>query len=315
MNEAVAPPIVGTVNDVVVEAIECGRCGRSLLGLKVGDSCPGCHAAVHEAIGLPSVDDAFCIQCGYALRGLREGGACPECGTPISKSLRGDLLGCCSLDYVRSLRRGAWMVLASIAVQFVLLLGIILTAVLAGAAPLATPAVDLAMSIAGLVVEFGSLYGWWLLSALDPAYSGRDDGATSRKVLRWALVFGAIYAMGDFVVQMLPGATPNQAMGWIEVATAMAALAVMAVQFFASMIYLRWIARRVPDRTVHERARRFMWLGPLLMTVGILCVGIGPIIAIVMYWNMIYWLYKDLRRIEHQIAIEETAVNAAVDAI
>lgn len=305
MDEVEAPPIVERVGDVVVEAVPCRRCGRSLLGLRMSDVCPGCKAPVSETTGEVSIDEASCMQCGYSLRGLREEGVCPECGTPIERSLRGNLLRYCSIEYVQSLRRGAWMVLASIVVQFVLFLfSILLVGVVSLAGAAWSLGIDLATNFIGVVAGFMSLYGWWLLSALDPAYSGRDEGTTSRRVLRWAVALGAGYAVMEFVYQAVPGLQFNAALGWMGIAMGLASLMLTAVQFFASMLYLRWLAPRLPNVKVYGRAKQFMWLGPLLVTVGAVCLGLGVLVAIVMYWNMMYWLYKDLVAIEERIAME-----------
>ena len=40
-----------------------------------------------------------------------------------------------------------------------------------------------------------------------------------------------------------------------------------------------------------------MWLGPLLQTVGLLLIGLGPLIALVMYWNMLDVMRKHIKRI------------------
>ena len=74
-------------------------------------------------------------------------------------------------------------------------------------------------------------------------------------------------------------------------------LVAWVAQFFAAMLYVRWLARRVPDQKLHNRAKRFMWLGPLLQTVGLLLIGLGPLIALVMYWNMLDVMRKHIKRI------------------
>ncbi len=77
------------------------------------------------------------------------------------------------------------------------------------------------------------------------------------------------------------------------------ALGVSAVQFFAAMLYLRWLAPRLPDDEVDAWARRLMWLGPLLVTVGALIV-VGPLIAMVLYWNLLDRVRRNLKQIMHR---------------
>lgn len=311
MDEPEAPPIVETANDVVVAAIACTTCGHSLLGLKTSDQCPGCKALVGDSLSTRSLDDACCIQCGYQLRGLQADGVCPECGTPVDRSLHGNGLRYSSLAYVRSLRRGAWMIIAAIILQILISLGsgfIGAVAVTSGGSASQTTLFQLGMQGLMMLAAFMSLYGWWLFSELDPAYSGRDQGATSRKVVRWALVIAAAQTMVSFALQAFPsmqggGVQGGGAPGVFAGAMAIVSVGVAAVKFFASMLYIRWLAPRLPNARVYRRAKTLMWLGPVLMTVGCMIL-VGPLIALVLYWNLIYWMYKDLKRIEEEITLE-----------
>jgi len=313
MGEPEAPPIVEIVNDVVLAAIACTTCGHSLLGLKTTDQCPGCKAQVGDSLGTRSIDDACCIQCGYYLRGLQPDGVCPECGTPVERSLRGNGLKYSSIEYVRSLRRGAWMILAAIIIQILLGVGgFVLGAVLvasSGSAGLTT-AIQWGLQGLGMVAAFMSLYGWWLFSELDPAYSGRDQGTTSRKVVRWAVAIAAAQTMVSFSLQAFPSMQGGGAPGVFTGAMAIVSLGVAAVKFFASMLYVRWLAPRLPNTKVYRRAKTLMWLGPVLMTFGWLLVGLGPLIALILYWNMIYWMYKDLKQIDRDITFEGASAVA-----
>ena len=65
------------------------------------------------------------------------------------------------------------------------------------------------------------------------------------------------------------------------------------------MLYLRWLAPRLPDDEVDAKARRLMWLGPLLVTVGALIV-VGPLIAMVLYWNLLDRVRRNLKQIMHR---------------
>src|SRR5262245_1427978 len=65
--------------------------------------------------------DKLCVRCGYALRGLSVTGICPECGTPVDRSLRGDLLEYCDPHYARRLLLGARLIIASV-YSFVIML-------------------------------------------------------------------------------------------------------------------------------------------------------------------------------------------------
>ncbi|MFG0251412.1 MAG: hypothetical protein ACF8NJ_00900 [Phycisphaerales bacterium JB038] len=58
-----------------------------------------------------------CRKCGYYLRGLAANKNCPECGTPIAVSLmrklKDDTLGNAPIDYLRRIRLGVGLLLAS----------------------------------------------------------------------------------------------------------------------------------------------------------------------------------------------------------
>ena len=66
------------------------------------------------------------------------------------------------------------------------------------------------------------------------------------------------------------------------------------VQFFAMMLYCRWIAQRIPDGAMVEQTRTYLWLLPLLSTVGAFCIGIGPLVAWVLYLILLWNLRKQI---------------------
>lgn len=75
------------------------------------------------------------------------------------------------------------------------------------------------------------------------------------------------------------------------VASAIGGLA-WIVQYFAVMLYTRWLAPRIPSERIAKRAKLLMWLGPVLF-VFFLCF-LAPLIAMIMYYNMFSWMRKDL---------------------
>jgi ACR3 family arsenite efflux pump ArsB len=58
-----------------------------------------------------------------------------------------------------------------------------------------------------------------------------------------------------------------------------------------------WLARRVPDQWIVKRATTYRWLLPVLTTVGVLLIGLGPLIALVLYWNLLDRMRKHLKAI------------------
>jgi hypothetical protein len=92
----------------------------------------------------------------------------------------------------------------------------------------------------------------------------------------------------------------SQAVGGIGVmalAMNLVALVASVAQFFAAMLYIKWLATRLPSPRAEKRAKLMLWLGPVLYTGGLLLVGLGPLIALIMYYNLLEWVRKDLKAI------------------
>ena len=244
-------------------------------------------------------EDAFCIQCSYNLRGLSGDGACPECGTPIARSLQGNLLRFSSPDYLSKLHRGVFLILTAIIVQLVL--GFVGFGIgLATAALNSNQSIVVVVSsLLGILVAGVLLYGWWLFSEPDPGFLGKENGRSARQIVRWSVIGAAVVTALNLPVQfgLAGGGTPTGLLAVLSMLVGALGLIVTAVKFFASMLYVRWLAPRLPNAAVEKRARTLMWLGPVLCTFGIILLGIGPLIALVLYWNLFDWIRKDLKQI------------------
>jgi hypothetical protein len=252
----------------------------------------------------PDIDlsstDLGCVRCGYNLRGLSPDGACPECGAPIDQSLRGDLLEFSSPEYLASLHRGVVVVLAAIIAQ--ILLGFAIFGVtVAGAGASVTALFSLAATAAAIAL----VVGWWWFSAPDPGMLGSDKGDRPRQIVRITLIASVVATLlqtgaGISATSTAVPAGPTGAL--VAVAGILAFLAGI-IGYFAQVLYVRWLARRLPNPKVEKRAGKLLWLGPVLYTFGLLLIGLGPLIALVLYWNMLEWVRKDLKRIrENQAA-------------
>jgi hypothetical protein len=252
----------------------------------------------------PAVHDAIqCVICGYVLRGLSLSGRCPECGTAVERSLRGNLLQYSSPAYLASLHRGVFLIQAAIVAQILLIVSLVFAAIGLGAAMGAEPSwLEPLFACIGLGVAAISLYGWWLFSSPDPATSGIHTGATARRVLRTVVILEAAFAIVELLLQLYAmslrtAANPNPAaVQATTLLTSMANAALLATWFFSAMLYIRWLAPRIPNRQVDDRARLMMWLGPVLCTVGWLACGLGPLIALIMFYNLLEWIRHDIRR-------------------
>lgn len=240
-----------------------------------------------------------CVKCSYDLKGMSPEGVCPECGTPVGRSLldTSQLINA-SRDYLVKLHRGALIVTATIAVSVVLI-----TIYIVAEAGQAAAALGLTDELAGwlyvvmdLLLSLAGLYGWWLLSAENPSYAGTDRGSKARVLLRGGLIGSAVMVAASAVALIIDMASPGSTED-VEMVVGLASMAAWVIRFFAAMVYLRWLSWRIPDQHVRDRATMLMWLGPLLMTVGLLLCGLGPVVALVLYWNLVDLVRRDVRRV------------------
>ncbi len=251
--------------------------------------------------------DVFCIQCGYNLHGLTPERNCPECGMPIERSLRGNLLRNSSPAYLRKLHQGVFLILAAIIAQVLLIMvsfGIgIASASMAGSAP---AMLQLILNILGTFVSLASLYGWWLFSSPDPAYVGREHGAAARRIVRLSVVLTAVVTVVNTPIAYFvnPGAGLGDPLMLLMMAVGLISIGVSAMLFFASMLYMRWLTPRIPDEKLFRRSKTYMWLLPILVTVGALACGIGPLIALVLYWNHFEFTRRHIKQIRREVEAE-----------
>jgi len=250
--------------------------------------------------------DRPCVRCSYNLKGLPTTGSCPECGTPIQDSLRGILLHFASPEYLKSMRTGLSLVLNGILLMIVVMVASIFMGLVASMYATGS-GVRLLISLASMAPSIMILVGYWLFTEPDPGFAGLERPDSARKVIRATVAVQAVFQAFHAVFVMLGvNASFNLRLGARAVVTPVDLLAILlglasliawAVQFFAVMLYTRWLAARIPDRYVLGRSKTYMWVLPLLQTVGVVLVGLGPLIALVMYWNLLDRVRKHLKSI------------------
>jgi len=267
---------------------------------------------------LPGVVDADrpCLGCGYNLRNLGVDGQCPECGSPVERSLRGNLLEFASREYVANLRRGCTLVEIGVIAE---VLGGIAVFGLAAAVAISRGALikgGAMPSMAGMpveqinsLVEVGAslvaVLGWWLLSNPDPAMLGPDADTRVRRVLRVLLLVGAATAIGSLLMSFVPGMARgvfsvsgigNSSFSPALIAATLFGIAALLVKvglIFAKILFLRHLAERIPSAGLLATSRIYIWLIPVLSTVGIVLCGLGPLLA-----TIFFTLYVDKYRKE-----------------
>jgi ABC-type multidrug transport system fused ATPase/permease subunit len=257
---------------------------------------------LHWQIPPTAPEGARCLQCGFDVRGMSAASRCPECGTPISRSLQGNFLVFSSTDYVGSLHSGLTMILIAVLLQLALGIAMFIVAIslgVKGALTGGNPAMmntNLWSSLAGIPITGLLLWGWWQFSAPDPAMIGNEKGQTARTLIR-----ASVIALAAVTVAQLLALSPVALNAVVMTSMGLGVLAAAAsiTQFFASMVYVRWLAPRIPAPDLAKQANRYLWLLPVIYVVGI-CVLVGPIVATVMYFFMLNRFRIRLRKIRNE---------------
>lgn len=248
-----------------------------------------------------SREDVPCLNCGYNLRGLSPSGNCPECGVPIARSLQGNLLVFSSPEYVASLNRGLIFILLATVLYITFMVVAIVAMVLLRGSGVPAGIIEGLLLVISLPIAILSLLGWWLFSAPDVAIVGTDKGDTPRKVVRITVIISAVATVFSGFGAIAANVDPalEYVTGGINFLAGIAGI----VQFFASMMYIRWLGPRLPDPDITTTANRYMWLLPLIFFVG-LCVLIGPLIATLMYYLLLNRVRLQLKSIIERQARE-----------
>lgn len=244
--------------------------------------------------------DVACVRCSYNLRGLPTDRNCPECSEPIANSIKGFMLQDASAEYRGKLKLGLSLVLNGILLMIVVMVGSIVLGYFAGSA--AWPRI-IANGV-GFLVGCIMLLGYWKYTEPDPGYVIFEQPSSARNVVRIAVAVGAAVSLTQFVlaffVAALSGTTSSSAGAFgtmLVVLVGLVSFAAWVVQFLGVMNYTAWVGGRVPDEFVVRRAKMYRWLLPVIYVVGAIVV-IGPLIALVMYWNLLDRVRKHLKSIE-----------------
>jgi hypothetical protein len=243
----------------------------------------------------------YCIQCAYALVGLPDSGNCPECGTSIALSLRESTLTNATPEYQRTVLRGLSLVLNGILLMIIVIVAGFFSAMLAGAMGGAGGGAWIPLALQGVLLGVSAmiLLGYYLYTTPDPGQVSMEATHSARTVVRITVVAQAALALVNLGIEALGyvSAVGQDLLGILSLVLGLVGMGLWAVQFFAVMRYTRWLGTRVPDFFVMRRTKLYMWLLPVLYIPGALVVGIGPLVALVLYWNLLDRMRKHLKSI------------------
>lgn len=222
-------------------------------------------------------DDIPCIHCNYNLRTLHLDAVCPECGSPVSLTVRADLLRFSNPQWVERLARGTRWILNSICLAGIVTLFV--AAVMLVSINRDIPSISLWLRSATLCLGILIVPGCLQITASEP---GRQTDRL-QSFARWSARLGVIVmsciwpVLARSAAVSLPGVNPL-ALGTIgtDAKIAWAAHQLLGstkapmpilwfdyligiVGWFAMLTYVRQLAMRLPDRHLARQTTALMW--------------------------------------------------------
>lgn len=254
---------------------------------------------------------AVCVRCSYDLCGLAFDGQCPECGESIARSLAGDLLRGCSPEYLRTLCIGLRLISIGLCLTILVTLATVINDIL----DLGVREIDLTIHALSFLVDCVLLLGYWKYTALEPARAAIEQPTDARRIIRMTVVISFVTVTSTAMLRIFrpQDIQLNGVRTPAEVGVAIAGILVFLiwlVQFFALISYTSRIAARVPDAELVKRIRLYRWIIPAIFVGGMILVGLGPLIASIMYWSLLVRVRAGVARVAYASRYERDGVAA-----
>ena len=273
----------------------CLKCGYDISALDPEGKCPEC--------GTPNING--CIGCGYDLADTPSESNCPECGIPVWCSVGRNALSRVSTHDLRTVHTGFRLATQLILFYIIasIVSGVLFFVVISRADDSTIAITMVAAAIILNATVFGILFGWFKLSNPLPGIPAQLDAPDRRKFLRTTLWIVVALTVVQTIWAMIPDPSigdPSSEMRTIDfVSMGFQGIYLIAilVSFVAQVMYIGWFAKIVRNRKMERRAKHLIWSGPLISLVGSFLFMLGPLIALILYWNLIEYVRRDLRKI------------------
>lgn len=194
--------------------------------------------------------DLACVRCGYNLRGLAPEGRCPECGTPIGRSVRGNLLQYSDPNWVERIARGMTWVVAAIGAQILFAIAEGYLTNLLRVFGVTVGQSETVFQILRQAGELVMLGGFWQATVADPGDLAAQEFGP-RQIARYALTVAVVGGVFRALAGIAAG-QPSQAMY-------LAVEGVRIAGYFALGTYASRLALRIPDEPLARQTRIVMW--------------------------------------------------------
>lgn len=217
--------------------------------------------------------DLPCVQCGYNLRGQLLQGSCPECGVAVSASMRSNRLSLGDASWLAALKNGmTWMITGI----FVAILLVAVALILESVSP---SGVSQSIEMQGVAVVFAiilsgiSCIAYWLVTTPEP---GVFTNPVSRGLARWASIPG--YSL-SILADLLEMAQDFDLFRLAAILNMISGVMIIT-GFIALLVYLRKLARRVPDNALAGQTTIVMW-GTIITVIAAVIAMIIAVAAVV----------------------------------
>lgn len=285
----------GSESSSVSNDFICAKCSYNLTGIDISGSCPECGTILIES----------CVWCDYDLTNTAPDSPCPECGVPAVVSAGKNALAPVPTHKLRSIHTGFRLVTYGILLYILSVLafvfGLFSQAVMTGIGEFEFLVAAIIMTLVNYGLVLVICLGWFKLSAPLQELPEPMQGIDRRKFLKPTLwlfsslvIIWMLYSLASLFNENDAEASLIEIAGlvvWVGL------LMAMVLVYYAQLRYLNWFAKLLRNTKMEKRTRHMIWSGPLIAVVGALLFMLGPLIVLVMYWNLVEYLRRDLKKL------------------